>query len=292
MILRIIRESIWCLVIIFPLAGWGSDLSRGKAENILKAYLLPKYVTAWKDQQKPQYYRFELASSFPINGPGVKEENVRELERRGLLALRYQTRIEYGLDTGSYILYYEFTAAASPYLIKTDSDKLLVAVAEVDSIYVTGVSRPSELFGKTICEAHYNVHYKPTPFGEVLLGPEDPLIENLTRGFELYDDGWRMEGERLAQPRSKVVSILSILEGGIKPPMVWIIIITAIIIIALIIVGILAKTRWSSGRVGAGLVCNTGKDTLTKSHIYCTQCGEKNDAGAFFCISCGARLER
>jgi hypothetical protein len=283
MILKTLKIIFSLSIILFPLVGLGSELSRTNAEDILEAYLLPKYVVASKDEQKPQFFRFDLASVLPIFGPGVKEEKIKELERRGLLTIRDQTRIEYGFDSGSYILYFEFTDTAGPYLIKSDSDKLLVATAEVDSVNVTGISKPSDFFGKTVCEAHYSVQYKPTPFGEVLLGPKDNLTKDATELFVLYDDGWRMDGERLAKPRSK--KIISIPSTGNMLSTMWLVIVVAFIVIAIMIVGILVKTK--RGRIGGDMASRNNNDAVA----FCTQCGEKNDNSASFCISCGARLD-
>lgn len=180
-----------CLLLVFcalmAISGCGNDLSRGKAENILKAALTKEYDSFCLMKQ----YNNEQVCAFIIMNENEKQNVFPDLERDGLLRIKGYDKPMNAILISCYV---EFTKKAEPYLVKYVNDKIAVITAEADSVTVTGISKPSDAFGKKMCAVDYKAIYKLTPFGEAWQkrGYRINLEESRTVDFILYDDGWRI----------------------------------------------------------------------------------------------------
>jgi hypothetical protein len=72
-------------------------------------------------------------------------------------------------------------------------------LADITSIEVTNVSKPSKVMGQKRCTAEFTYRYKATPFGEIYLSHEElSRIYKKTAIFILSKDGWNVSTEGLS----------------------------------------------------------------------------------------------
>jgi hypothetical protein len=210
-----------CLLLSFVVAGCGNDLSRSQAEEAIKKTVgkrpITKEMSLGNDNRviRYTYYSKEnYVQEHQQNSLGKKlvEDSNRylALSEKGLLTYKavatFHDDAAERMPNPSSLFYYdeyvlELTPKAKPYVIKEwvsrgfvkglRTSDVKVLLAEVDKVEVTGISKPSDAMGQKICQASYTVRYKPTPFGEVFMRPEQ-LVQHGSMFFVLYDDGWRI----------------------------------------------------------------------------------------------------
>lgn len=90
----------------------------------------------------------------------------------------------------------QLTDKAKEYVVENDFFRgtILKAVEAVE-VTVTGVTKPAEMVGHTLSEVEYTITYKLNPLGQALAGSKEAEDEQKHRAaFQLFDDGWRLEG--------------------------------------------------------------------------------------------------
>ena len=105
--------------------------------------------------------------------------------------------------SGAYIIMckVQFTDKVNPYLLGTQQGlragetEAKLKVADQIILEITGITRPSDMFGQTVAQVEFRYEYRPTQLG-LLLGVDSrqPLgVQEGNETFVLYDDGWRVE---------------------------------------------------------------------------------------------------
>jgi hypothetical protein len=209
------------LFLAFFIAGCGNDLSRSEAGEIIRKVVgkqpVTKEIGLGNESRITRYYypgKDDYIRDHQQNSLGKKfVEDLNKylsLSEKGLLTYKavatFHDDAAERMPNPSSLFYYdefliELAPKAKPYVIKEwisrgpfkgmRSSHVKVVLAEVDKVEVTGISKPSDAMGQKVCEAGYTVRYKPTPFGEVFMRP-DQLVQHDSMLFVHYDDGWRI----------------------------------------------------------------------------------------------------
>lgn len=208
------------LLLMFATVQCGQgDLSRGRAENLIKeaAKKEPKTMKFEAGDENgiveiwyaPGYTYDPEHQSEPLGNRFAKDSRKFVLLKdKGLIT--YEMILKCGDDAAKRHprdparFYFDafrvaLTSKAKSYVIKEDIQQsfgrkkkiVTLLLSEVDKIDVSGVSKPSDMFGHRMCTVDYTIHYKPTPFGEIFL-EKDRMIHKGQMPFVLYDDGWRI----------------------------------------------------------------------------------------------------
>ncbi len=178
------------LITVFA-ASCGKDLSRSKAEEMIRANIGPLVVSYQSLFGKPDI--------FPLDGVG--QPKIQRLLNEGCLTQWQKPAsgvTSMGLPTFDIgpNRAYQFTAKSVPYVTLSNaqfdnSKTAQTKVADVDKVVIDGITKPAEMNGHTMCRAEYTVHYKPNPLGEILLNKQQ-LVQKNAALFILYDDGWKL----------------------------------------------------------------------------------------------------
>jgi hypothetical protein len=104
------------------------------------------------------------------------------------------------LKDDGYLLTNGFSEKAKPFVTVKKEDGVLgktdfyyLQLAIVDKIIVNGISQPADLFGHRVCEAKYEIKYKPNALGEKLKIEPDKLKKTGNALFVLTDNGWELD---------------------------------------------------------------------------------------------------
>lgn len=79
--------------------------------------------------------------------------------------------------------------------------RAVARLGEIDTLEITGVTKPADMLGRIVCHVDFIARFKSTPFGEVYFGPAG-LATRGSAAFTLYDDGWRLESIQNGWPSS------------------------------------------------------------------------------------------
>ena len=166
-------------------SGGAKSLTRDKAQQII-----------WENVKKIKktvgtlYFKGISIGNYPAGHTWQFDDTkLQEAEKRGLVKIK-------GRSAGGSTLF-DFTDKAQLYLSPSKNsfdrqDKSRdILLAEPTSIEVTGLTAPAENGGKKTITAEFTVKYELTPFGEAIL---NSATEQSKAIFQLYDDGWRLEG--------------------------------------------------------------------------------------------------
>ena len=211
---------LFMLGLILPaVTVYGGDLSRGKAEKMIKEYAQKNYTVKYRiglgnengivkisytsDEYDRAHQREPLGEGFVNAATMYLELKKKDLMNYEMIRKRVDS-VELGVTTQQGRAYFdefrvELTPKAKPYIIKeylheafgSKTKNVELILGTVDKIEVLRITKPSN----NVCHATYKIHYKLTPFGEIY-SYYDHIKEQLSRGeqqlpFVLYDDGWR-----------------------------------------------------------------------------------------------------
>lgn len=95
----------------------------------------------------------------------------------------------------------QFTEKATPYLLSTQqghrAGETEAALKVADKVIneITGITRPSDMFGQTFVQVEFRYEYKPTPLWRLLVASarQGLGMQEGEETFVLYDDGWRVK---------------------------------------------------------------------------------------------------
>lgn len=119
----------------------------------------------------PQYQAF-------CKGSKEQQDSLAKLAEKDLLKI-YS-------DQQTSCTYVSFNEKSTPFIKKQDKS-MAVMLAKVEKVEVIDLGT-----GKQLRTVKYRAHYTPTPFGEILLKPEN-LVEEKEAVFSLsFDEGWRI----------------------------------------------------------------------------------------------------
>ena len=172
-----------CLIITFILSSsaCSNDLSRNKASDIINHFESAKTL-GWANCNVDLNKCFITTDLFH---PTKKEkEGLFLLEKEGFIKINDEKNNDFSLNDKAMV-----------YTIpnKFRSNFIEIVTKTVNHVEVTGISKPSDMFGQKICTATYIVHYQITPFGEILVSKDEiNLSKQGNATFVLYDDGWRI----------------------------------------------------------------------------------------------------
>lgn len=76
-------------------------------------------------------------------------------------------------------------------LDRSNKTILIIKLADLELITVTGLTEPSDAMGEKVVQAEYVAKYAPTPVSGLFLGSTD-LAESRRAVFVKFDDGWRL----------------------------------------------------------------------------------------------------
>lgn len=171
-----------CMIITFILssAACSNDLSRNKASDIINHFASAKTL-GWAICNVNSN---RCSITTDLFHPTKKEKDgLFLLEKDGFIRINDEKNNSFSINDKAKIY-------AIPY--KFDNNFIEIITGTVSYVEVTGISKPSDMFGQKICTATYIVHYQLTPFGEILAKDEINLSEQGNATFVLYDDGWRI----------------------------------------------------------------------------------------------------
>ena len=120
---------------------------------------------------------------------------LRKLEEAGFAKIISEKKMPYA--PAFEYLAYDFTEQAKPYFVKRegvspDDKNIEVALAELVSVEVTGLTEPAVTNGVNSRMANYVAKYEATAIGKVLDEQKAGEEVKAQISFTLYDDGWRI----------------------------------------------------------------------------------------------------
>lgn len=186
------------LVSILLTSCSSGDLLRGKAKNMIQNYKdkYPITIQIYMGGPHDNFVSRETAQKFDCIGLLGKE--YLQAQNDGLLKI---TPIDAKIGfLSSLRCNIEPTDKGKSFVVGYNSQdplghRALVKGADIKVIDVTGITKPSDMFGQKYCVANYTYKLQPTPFGKVFLSKNK--LDKIHMGnaeFVLYDDGWRLAG--------------------------------------------------------------------------------------------------
>ncbi len=217
--------SLWIVLFLSGCDFFSHNLSRSKAESIIKDNIAKEIIMNVDVGDASGTMTFSCREKNCMKEPFLEKRT----DANDLIVLRDAGFVTVSVKIwNKQTLYGWWPEFISTYVIRPTSkanslskviinpqdDKkrtLVLKLAELDKLTVTGITEPSDAMGQKIVEAQFTVQYKPTPISDLFHKPSHLTVDSAAI-FVKFDDGWRLQETKSNEKSFKELEEIKFVE--------------------------------------------------------------------------------